>query len=682
MNAKNRLETTMKAIAQRGIPEDTNLWPQIAARIEKKDAQIMNMKMRLTWIATLILLGMLLTTTIAYAIRRYFSTPGLQYVEEAGMVTELNVTAQPTLHTQTPERPALQIGTEQKLAGVSVTLDWVDLNDSRQMIGFSVRGLPDGLNVGMPRLNFGAINPDQTRGAGLELRADGGVLSGAYVIYQIVRDAATYDGVTEGRTTVAVDIPILDEARQPVKNFHFDVPETPIHLESIVVGNVYATKADGVELRLEWISLSPQETRARLCAGNAGGQNWDIRSATLQLAGSESEAISAPTTQSRQVVPVDAENAGRCTEVVFPTNGQSSGGLRLTVSQLVAGDGQTRDGAWIFNWAPPDKAPGDAPEPGPAGSTQEAPFAIQVTNGMTATLIRAYADAEQLAFVLQIEGLPEDYAPFGSELKDAGGNAINASFSLGWEFPRPNLGVFNLAFSPVEALQGERFAGQLVAGLRSFSSVENETAATFHFDLNLPVYQELTLKPQQVVTAHGIEMRLDMIKITPSLTKIYLCFQKPGPGDWGIGMSSILQIGKDQAEGGGNGALFDDTIEITKGRDPDWEIPATTGRCVLVEYPIGHHNRAETLTLTVQELEQFMPEAIPDDQIQMAREKLRQEGIEMDWVQVSGPGGGGSGPVITRKPEGMDDMTVIHRFFEVLDYYHPGPWIFEVPIRP
>jgi len=121
---------------------------------------------------------------------------------------------------------------------------------------------------------------------------------------------------------------------------------------------------------------------------------------------------------------------------------------------------------------------------------------------------------------------------------------------------------------------------------------------------------------------------------------------------------------------------------IGKGLKPDWVIPVNTGRCVVVGYPVGHHNRSETLTLTIGELEQSLPEVIPDEQIQMARQKLRQEGIEMDWVVSFGNGGGGGGPVITKKPEGMTDEEVIRRFYELLGYYYPGPWSFGVPVNP
>jgi hypothetical protein len=129
------------------------------------------------------------------------------------------------------------------------------------------------------------------------------------------------------------------------------------------------------------------------------------------------------------------------------------------------------------------------------------------------------------------------------------------------------------------------------------------------------------------------------------------------------------------------GLAFDDQIgNMKKGGETDWVIPVKQGRCVILGYPVGYHDRPETLTLTIRELEQSIPEVIPDEQVQAARRKLRQEGIEMDWVVSSGSGGGGAGPVITVKPDGLTDADVMRRFYEILGYYYPGPWSFVVPI--
>lgn len=65
--------------------------------------------------------------------------PGLQSVQDAGLVTDLDVTAQPTiLPTQTPARtpqPASSPALSQTLEGVTLTLDWVYLEEGRLAMG-------------------------------------------------------------------------------------------------------------------------------------------------------------------------------------------------------------------------------------------------------------------------------------------------------------------------------------------------------------------------------------------------------------------------------------------------------------------------------------------------------------------------------------------------------------------
>jgi hypothetical protein len=676
MNAKTCLKTALETIAQRDITENTNLWPRIAAHIERKDTHRMNAKLKLTWIVASVLLGLILAATVAYALYHYFNDPGLKSAGEAGLVTELDVKAQPSpLPTATPLEPAIQIGAEQMLEEITVTLDWVYLNDVRQALGFSARGLPTELKLGMPQMSFGVLTPEQVRGAGLALQGSSEVITGTYIIYQIVREE-TYDGLTEGHANVSIELPILDKEGQTLKAFHFDVPEAPIHLEPVLGSNTYATRSNSVEMRLEWIKLTPQETQARLCTDSPDGQNWDIRTAAIQLAETTVTVMNVPPVQSQQLIPIHTENGARCVEITFPVGGQGAGALHLTVNQLTNSNGQTLDGTWVFDWA---QLPGGVQIPEIASPTPAAPLATQVVGEMIATLIQAYTDSNRLAFAVHIEGLPEGYGLYDVVLKDANGNEINAGFSANPTDVEP--GTFSIIVSPVSSLQGERFLGQLIMGV---SAAPGENATTvFRFDLDLPVYPALILKPQKVLVANGIEMRLDMVKITPSFTQVYLCYQKPTQNDWMIGGSSVLQIGADQSQIEGYSLVFDaDMGNIIKGLKSDWVIPVNIGRCVVVGYPVGHHNRPETLTLTIGELEQSLPEVIPDEQIQMARQKLRQESIEMDWVVSFGNGDGGAGPVVTKKPEGMTDTEVIRRFFEVLGYYYPGPWSFVVPVNP
>jgi hypothetical protein len=178
-------------------------------------------------------------------------------------------------------------------------------------------------------------------------------------------------------------------------------------------------------------------------------------------------------------------------------------------------------------------------------------------------------------------------------------------------------------------------------------------------------------------------MLLQRIKITPSYTQIYLCFQKPSSADWTPGYTASLQVGADKANIGAYALIFDPDIGGSlKNPEPDWAPSIKTDRCVKLGFPVGHHSQPENITLTISELEQPMADVIPNEQLQAARQKLLAQGIDMDLVTSSGNGGGGGGLVIHQKPAGMTDDQVMQLFYEAMGYYHPGPWTFTVEIKP
>ena len=159
---------------------------------------------------------------------------------------------------------------------------------------------------------------------------------------------------------------------------------------------------------------------------------------------------------------------------------------------------------------------------------------------------------------------------------------------------------------------------------------------------------------------------------------------KPSKEDWTIGNTVTLQVGDSQASATQWSVLYDkDSLESNPNNSPEENLvrmDVEGGRCVMVDFSVGHHNQPETLTLTVPELERSIPEMISDAEIQKAREKLSAQGIEMDWV--SSFGGGPNGPIIKKKPDEMSDQQVIRLFYAALGYYYPGPWVFTVDINP
>jgi len=278
------IRKSLEAITQRAIPDNTNLWPRLAVRLERKDIVSMKLKWRLVWTILLVLLGLFALTGVAYAFYRYFNyDAGLQSVSNAGLLATVNATAQPTPNpTATPPEPVTVIGDSQTLEGVSLTLDWVYLMDGQQAFGFSANGLADGKTLGMPEMGFGRLVPQQYLGAGLALKDDAQPVTGTYVVDQIVRDYATF-GKTDTRTDVSIDIPLLDGNGQILNTFRFAVKDELIQAGPFAGGNIYSTRANGLDISLDWVRLNSHSVQARLCFIPPDGKDWHLVSPTLQL---------------------------------------------------------------------------------------------------------------------------------------------------------------------------------------------------------------------------------------------------------------------------------------------------------------------------------------------------------------------------------------------------------------
>jgi phosphatidylserine/phosphatidylglycerophosphate/cardiolipin synthase-like enzyme len=101
-----------------------------------------------------------------------------------------------------------------------------------------------------------------------------------------------------------------------------------------------------------------------------------------------------------------------------------------------------------------------------------------------------------------------------------------------------------------------------------------------------------------------------------------------------------------------------------------------------VGYPLGDlaQDTPLTMTLTIPELEQSLPEVIPDTELQAALAALRTQGIDLSIWTVSGSGGGGGGYTINSKPDGMSDEEVMRIYYQTLGYYYAGPWVFTFDV--
>jgi hypothetical protein len=306
-----------------------------------------------------------------------------------------------------------------------------------------------------------------------------------------------------------------------------------------------------------------------------------------------------------------------------------------------------------------------------------------VNNGeLSATLNWAYADASRIALEVEFTNMDPAYGISQLFIKDDNGADFDAGYGMGSSVERPN--VWTIIMLPADGAlpEGGQVNLHIDIPIYRFPDWDNPITS-FHFDLSLPVYPAVEKEMDQVASANGIDMHLVKVSVTPSYTEAWLCYNKPSGKDWMIGYSSTLEANGESLSQDGYGLLYDsDGYVAGKGNPPEYLPTITPGRCVQVGFPIGNlaSESPVTMTLTITELEQSLPEVIPDAELQAALATLRTQGIDISVWTASGSGGGGGGYTVNAKPDGMSDDEAMRLFYQTLGYYFAGPWAFTFTI--
>ena len=688
MDRQKLIHNALETIARQNIPDDAsvfNLQPTHPATGQTKHA------LRLSSSAVIIAIAaILLLVTAAFAAYKLFLDPGLQGVKDAGLGSSLNVTAQPTLLADmTPQGgkplPATLVGSQQTLNGVSVTLEWVSLNNMRLVFGFSAKGLQDGMSFDLPQVAFKGVTPADYRGANLSL-GEGPVVTGEFISFQLIH--AENLG---GKLDLGIDLPLTQlENGQPVlkSSFHFDLNAIPT--DGGLPGSypqTYSTSVNGVGLSLEWMKITPGYTTAKLCYDlPAAGEDWQLQNVTFQVGGGDYQLKGQPVNSDYITQEKDA-NGQRCVEVGAPLGiGGDDKTIRLLVGEMRAANA-VRQGPWDFAVQPPDRGPFPVLASATVTPTPVIALSTETVGNLTATLKWAYADANRVAMLIHFDGYRVGVGVGEIVVKDDAGANIMAG--MGWSSTAEDPSTFLLTVQFENLVYANAKQINLHVDLPMFApEQQDKPLATFHFDLSLPVYQAKTHTLDQVVTANGLEMHLLKADITPSYTQITLCYQKPpqndNNNDWGLGQGVELQVGENKTAVDSFRLLYDTDYGGYVGKStPPADLPTIAkGRCGQVGFPVGDlaSPAAQTMTLTVPGLEKSSPEVVPDDQLQAALAKLKAQGIEMSVTTSSGSGGGGGGYTFTAKPDGMSDDEAYQKYLEALGYIYPGPWVFTVQL--
>jgi len=680
MNTQNELlKNALGNIASREFPEGTTLLRGQPAGSTRMISQWKRHP------ALTIALALIALATVAFCFYKLFFDPGLTGVRNAGLGTNPNSSAAPTLLPPTPTSGLVEVlptmlDQSQTRQGVTIHLEWIALNNTGLVVGFRFSGLPEGQTIGIPAADFENVEAQDFRGRILQLYS-GEVLTGEFTSLQVVNDPRAKNGVD-----LSLQIPLTDAQGNVIDTFVFPLENIPANSTSPRAGKFSrADKIDNVMVRLDWAKLSPEMTQLKFCYPRP----------------QDAEPLNKSDIRIQSGYPAEEHTQGTAADVLIPVPGEDGeDGMACTIAQfnrnfvdedtpvLVTID---RIGEMTRTWTllvePTERGPFSqisavTPTPRPTPDSQSA-------STLSANLSWAYADKQRVALEVKFDGWQDSFLVQSFSGKDAQGSAIEG-YAMPYREDDPSDYLLQLSYVPGMLNEDGTVSMQLDVPVYD-SSQPDIPLASFRFNLNnLQVYPEISREINRSVTANGITMQLVRIRYTPSFSTIILCYNKPpnvgANGDWWPGHQHMtLTIGEIKT-------TFDSGFFLTDS-DPRYSGKATQppdlpsipdGRCIELGFPVGNlaAESAQTATLMISQLEVSQPEVIPQEDIDAANTILQEQGIQVEQhVFFSGSGGGGGGPSIIQKPDGMSDEIALEKLYQALGYQYAGPWIltFELP---
>ena len=335
-------------------------------------------------------------------IRDIFSSydPGLQDVEEAGLVTDLGLSAEPAL---LPEEELSEethqiypVGLSQTIEGNTLTLDWVYVDEGRLALAYTTQDLQEGLAIGEPILTFTGYSPKQQNGSIQSM--DGETNQTLYTSYQLIQMDAAGEFLN-----FSVNLPLVhpdDPNQAPVAQFHFDLENVPLYRGfTVYLQQIHQVTLNGISIQLKSVQIAPNFTDVVLCSDPAnGGVSLEaIQDATFQFGEGPSTAFS-----SQNILD------GQCNRLRFNLNNSDKAtSATFTLNALAAtGSSDPLSGPWSFYMDIPTAAIFIAEESAET-PVEATPIASQTESDVTVTLDWVFVDALRAGVGYTITGLPE-----------------------------------------------------------------------------------------------------------------------------------------------------------------------------------------------------------------------------------------------------------------------------------
>jgi hypothetical protein len=320
MNRDQIIHKKLHEIASAATSGHTNPWLRIRSRIDQTAVSEPKHTKKYSWKFVIALVSLLAVSSLAYACYRVMTDPALQAVENEGLVSHLNLTANPTLFAPVPTQYITTSGISQTKKGITVTLDWAYVDEARLAYQLTITGLtiPKGMNsqdiICPPNLtdDEGIVFPHGLIGGGEILgERPGKPIEVGEDLVQLI-DASKFDhldlhlDLTIGPCSPYWNYSETNITKPPpvplIGNFHLDF-RIPI-FKGITITADQSVEAHGVTMRLEAIKFNHSHIDMQVCFkpphiptlnyGNWVGQywaitdkSWAIWNATMRIVGHE-----------------------------------------------------------------------------------------------------------------------------------------------------------------------------------------------------------------------------------------------------------------------------------------------------------------------------------------------------------------------------------------------------------
>ena len=279
----------LDGVIREELPTNVDLKERVMSKAGTVRPSTFKPRMKLVPSLIIALAAVVLLSTLGYAIYHWINDPGLQAVQNAGLVTKLEDTAQPTRQpTQKPVEPpaALRVNQSQTVEGVSLNLSWVYLDSTQLLFGLDFSELPANISVGFPviTINEKPLQEGQLLSTYLESKISGVI----YRSTQVLQPESVGNQIK-----LSIEIPLLrltDGKETQAAVFHFTVAEVPLLSgQTLPIQQTITASVNGKKLQLHSFRMNPAMAEAIVCPVISSETDFKITQSLLSA--SKTDAI-------------------------------------------------------------------------------------------------------------------------------------------------------------------------------------------------------------------------------------------------------------------------------------------------------------------------------------------------------------------------------------------------------